>query len=90
MIRYRLWRLFWKLTYHFNWHYMEVIGPLADGRKQAWCKWCGLRDWVFDYDVALTDIRIASARHEWNTPKNLFVPLGENLVTILDEENKKP
>ena len=48
MIHRLFWRPFWKLTHRFNWHYMKVIGPLEDGRRQAWCQWCGLRDWVFD------------------------------------------
>jgi hypothetical protein len=41
-------RKFWELTHKFNWHYMRVIGPLEDGKKQAWCEWCGLRDYVYD------------------------------------------
>ena len=43
-----LWRILWKVTHRFNWHYMKPIGPIEDGRKQAWCQWCGLRDWIYD------------------------------------------
>lgn len=52
-MRHRLfWRPFWKITHYFNWHYMKVFGPFEDGRRQAWCQWCGLRDWVYDPEEA--------------------------------------
>lgn len=49
-MKYWLYRKFWEITHKFNWHHMPVSGPLEDGRSQAWCQWCGLRDYVFDFD----------------------------------------
>lgn len=59
-IVWRLHRSFMRLAHLFNWHHMAVIGPLPDGRKQAWCQWCGLRDWVYDPARAQMEIRAAT------------------------------
>ncbi len=53
------WRPFWQMTHRWNWHYMKVIGPLEDGRIQAWCQWCGLRDSVYDPTRARLEINAA-------------------------------
>ena len=64
-MRHRLfWRPFWKITHYFNWHYMKVIGPLEDGRRQAWCQWCGVRGYVISLPRAKMEIRAAALMDE--------------------------
>ncbi len=51
IVLWRLYRPFMRLAHYFNWHHMAVIGPLEDGRTQAWCQWCGVRDYIIDMDA---------------------------------------
>mgnify|MGYP001574961151 CR=1 FL=1 len=66
---YWFWSRFWKLAHRFDRHYMPTLGPLEDGRKQAWCRWCGLRDYVFDPVRARMEIRGAALMDEAQEPK---------------------
>lgn len=36
-------RAFMRFVHRFNWHHATVMGPFADGSRQHWCQWCGLR-----------------------------------------------
>lgn len=56
-----LYRKLMRLSHRFNWHHMTVLGPLPDGRKQAWCQWCGVRDWIYDPNRAIEGLRAAVA-----------------------------
>jgi hypothetical protein len=60
----RLYRFLMKLSHRVNWHYAPVIGPFDDGRKQRWCKWCGMRDWVIDYEALRRKINESQGTEE--------------------------
>ncbi|CAB4167932.1 hypothetical protein UFOVP868_68 [uncultured Caudovirales phage] len=48
-------RALMRFAHRFNWHYAPIIGPMMcdpgdprEGKRQRWCQWCGMRDWVIE------------------------------------------
>lgn len=37
-----------RVTHYFGWHYAPIDGPMPDGTRYRWCRWCGLRGQVYD------------------------------------------
>lgn len=41
-----IYRKLMTLAHKYNWHRTKSLGPFADGTRQNWCQWCGLREVV--------------------------------------------